>query len=85
MHNDTPRATPRKLTRSSTDRKIAGVSGGLGEYFGVDPLLIRIGFVATTLTGGAGLFAYLGILVFVRADDHEPVEMPARTAEPVAA
>lgn len=80
MNNDTPTATTRKFTRSSTDRKIAGVSGGLGEYFGVDPLLIRIGFVATTLTGGAGLLAYLGILVFVRPDDHQPVEMPRATA-----
>ena len=80
MHTETTTVTPRKLTRSSTDRKIAGVSGGLGEYFAVDPLLIRIAFVATTLTGGAGLFAYLGILLFVRADDHEPVEMPAATA-----
>ena len=82
MHTETPTATPRKLTRSSTDRKISGVSGGLGEYFAVDPVLFRIAFVVTTLTCGAGLLAYLGILVFVRADDHEPVDMPAPVTAP---
>ena len=33
------------LTRSSTDKKLGGVSGGLGAYFGIDPVLVRIGFV----------------------------------------
>ena len=37
---------PRRLLRSSSDRVIAGVAGGLGDYFGVDPIIFRIGFVA---------------------------------------
>ncbi len=49
----------KKLIRSTTDRKIAGVCGGLGEYFGVDPTLIRIGWVIFCLLGGSGLLAYI--------------------------
>ena len=49
----------KKLIRSTTDRKIAGVCGGLGEYFGVDPTLIRIGWVVFCLLGGSGILAYL--------------------------
>ena len=32
--------SPRTLTRSTTDRKISGISGGLGEYLGIDPVLV---------------------------------------------
>ena len=64
----------RTFTRSSTDRKLGGVAGGLGAYFGVDPVLFRVGFVVATLLSGAGLVAYLGLLAFVEADgDAGPV------------
>ncbi len=68
--NSTP--STRLLTRSSTDRKLAGVSGGLATYFGVDPLLVRIGFVVTTLFTGAGLIAYIAMLALVPSDDAAP-------------
>ena len=42
----------RRLVKSKTNKKLAGVAGGLGEYFGVDPTLIRIGFVIATVFGG---------------------------------
>lgn len=51
--------TPKRLYRSRTDRKIAGVCGGLGKYFNVDPVIIRIIWVALALAGGAGLIGYL--------------------------
>lgn len=55
----------RSLTRSSTDRVVAGVCGGLGEYFGVNPLVFRLLFVLLALPGGApGILPYL-ILWFV--------------------
>ena len=68
--NPTPSPTsrPNPLTRSTTDRKISGVSGGLAAYFGVDPLLVRIGFVVTALFSGAGLLAYLAMMAFVPSD-----------------
>jgi len=39
----------RTLTRSTTEKHIAGVSGGLGRYFGIDPVIFRVGFGAATL------------------------------------
>jgi phage shock protein PspC (stress-responsive transcriptional regulator) len=48
-----------QLRRSRTDKMIGGVSGGLAEYSGVDPLLWRVGFVALTFAGGSGILVYL--------------------------
>jgi phage shock protein C len=48
-----------RLRRSADDKVIAGVCGGLGSYFGTDPLWFRLGFVVTTLAGGAGVLIYL--------------------------
>ena len=69
--------SPRTLTRSTTDRKISGVSGGLGEYLGIDPVLVRVGFVVTTLASGIGLLAYLAMLAIVPADDAHPAPAAA--------
>jgi phage shock protein C len=50
----------RVLRRSQSDKKIAGVCGGLGEFFGIDPTWFRIGFVLVALPGGIpGILAYL--------------------------
>ena len=49
----------KKLTRSVTDRKIAGVCAGIAAYFGIDPTLIRIGWAAFCLMGGSGVLAYI--------------------------
>jgi phage shock protein PspC (stress-responsive transcriptional regulator) len=58
----------KQLTRSSTDRKVGGVAAGLAEYFDVDPILFRVGFVVATLASGVGALAYLGLLAFVPSD-----------------
>jgi phage shock protein PspC (stress-responsive transcriptional regulator) len=72
--------TGRQLTKSSSDRVVAGVAGGLGEYFGVDPVLFRIAFVALSIAGGTGLALYgLGWLLLPDAGDQEtPVERVSR-------
>jgi len=49
----------RRPFRSTNDRKVAGVAGGLGRAFGVDPVLIRVGFVILTIFGGFGLLLYV--------------------------
>ncbi|MDD4990323.1 MAG: PspC domain-containing protein [Candidatus Pacebacteria bacterium] len=54
----------KKLHRSKNEKVIAGVAGGLGEYFGIDPVLFRILFVFLILWGGAGILFYL-ILMFI--------------------
>lgn len=48
-----------KLTRSRTDKYLAGVCGGLAEYFKVDANLIRVGFVLAAFIGQFGLLLYV--------------------------
>jgi phage shock protein PspC (stress-responsive transcriptional regulator) len=70
------------LARSTTDTKVAGVSGGLGRHFDVDPVLFRVGFAVTTLFSGAGLLAYLVLWALVPREDGAPVPS---TPAPIAA
>lgn len=49
----------KKLYRSRNDKVIAGVCGGLGDYFDIDSTIIRIAWVAFTFAGGAGIIAYI--------------------------
>lgn len=60
----------KRLYRSTTDRFLAGVSGGLGEYFKVDPSIFRIIFIVLFLGGSAGLWIYI-ILAIVLPNDYE--------------
>jgi phage shock protein C len=55
----------RKLYRSKTDRKVAGVCGGLAQYFNIDPTLIRVLFVVLAILGGSGLVLYLALWIIV--------------------
>ncbi len=50
-----------KLTRSSSDKVIAGVCGGLAEYFGLDPTLVRVGYVLLSVlsVGFPGIIVYI--------------------------
>jgi len=50
---------PKRLYRSSKNKVIAGVCGGLGEYFGIDPVIIRLLWVVFVLAYGTGILAYL--------------------------
>lgn len=56
---------PRKLYRSRTDRKVAGVCGGLAQYFKLDATLVRVLFVLLTVLGGSGLVVYLAMWILV--------------------
>ena len=47
-----------RLRRSATDRKVAGVAGGLARHLDVDPLILRVAFVVLSFFGGAGLILY---------------------------
>lgn len=49
----------KRFYRSSRNKIIAGVCGGLGEYFGIDPVIIRLLWVAAIFIGGAGLLFYI--------------------------
>ncbi len=49
----------KKLYKSSVNRKLCGVCGGIAEYFDIDPTLVRLVWVIITLMGGAGILAYI--------------------------
>lgn len=56
----------RKLTRSVHDKKIAGVCGGIAEYFGIDATLVRVGYIlASVFSAGFPLIVLYIILAFV--------------------
>src|SRR5437762_10753784 len=58
---------PSRLYRSRSQKMIAGVAGGLGEYFDVDPVLIRLLFVVTAFISGAGILAYIILWIVLPA------------------
>jgi len=55
----------KKLYRSKEYRQIAGVCGGLGEYFNIDPIIFRMGFVGLLFGGGSGIIIYILMWIFV--------------------
>jgi phage shock protein PspC (stress-responsive transcriptional regulator) len=61
----------KRLTRSSSDRVIAGVAGGFGRYIGVDPVVIRLALIVLVFFGGAGLVLYGAAWLIVPSDDKE--------------
>jgi phage shock protein C len=52
-------APPKRLMRSSTDKKIAGVCGGLADYFDLDPTIVRVVWLLAIFFGGTGLLIYI--------------------------
>jgi phage shock protein PspC (stress-responsive transcriptional regulator) len=68
-----------QLRRSRTDRHVAGVAGGLGRHFGIDPTILRVLFVVLTFFGGAGLLVYAAVWLFVPEDGEAraPIEVNA--------
>ena len=49
----------KRLYKSNTNKVIDGVCGGIGEYFNIDPTLVRLGWVLFSALGGSGLLAYI--------------------------
>jgi phage shock protein C len=63
------RSGPRRLTRSRTDRVIAGVCGGFAAYSGIDATIVRLVMVLLAVMGGSGLLLYLVAWVIVPEED----------------
>jgi len=61
---DGPGKPPLRLYRSRSERMLGGVCGGLGQYFNVDPVWLRLAFVVLAL-GGAGVLAYLILWIVI--------------------
>ena len=78
-HPEPSEAGSRRLTRSSSEHIVAGVAGGLGRYFGLDPMLFRIAFGVSVFFGGIGMLAYIALRAFLPTDDGEPSWMEDRS------
>jgi phage shock protein C len=70
----------KRMRRSKNDKMIAGVCGGLGEYFGIDPTLIRLAFVILFFARGIGVILYLVLCIVLPSS-----EMTGDQASPVNA
>ena len=55
----------KRLMKSRTDRKLAGVCGGIAEYLEVDPTVIRLVWVLASLIGGSGLLADIAAAILM--------------------
>ncbi|HMC37045.1 MAG TPA: PspC domain-containing protein [Actinomycetota bacterium] len=65
-----------QLTRSETNRRIAGVCGGIAEYFDIDPIFVRVAFIAAAFMGW-GLILYIVLwIVLPRGTSGMPVRGP---------
>ncbi|MGI1658773.1 MAG: PspC domain-containing protein [Desulfitobacterium sp.] len=60
-----------RLYRSSREKMIGGVCGGLADYFEVDVTLVRVVALITLFMGGAGILLYLAALFIIPSDRHE--------------
>lgn len=61
----------KKLYKSATDKKIAGVCGGIAEYFGIDSVIVRLVAVALLFFGTGGFWAYIiAMLVMPKAPEN---------------
>ncbi len=61
----------KRLERSPSDRMVAGVAGGLGRYFDLNPSVFRLGFVVLTLLGGAGILVYLAAVLVMPVEGRD--------------
>jgi phage shock protein PspC (stress-responsive transcriptional regulator) len=70
-----------RLRRSTTDRKIAGVAGGIGRHLDIDPTIVRVLLVVLIFFGGAGALIYGAVWLFVPEDgkDEAPIHMGEET------
>jgi len=54
-----------RIRRTTSDRRVAGVAGGLARHLDIDPLIVRVAFVVLTFFGGAGLLLYIACWLLV--------------------
>lgn len=58
----------KKLYKSNTNKMVAGVCGGIAEYFNIDPTLVRLGFVAISFLFGSGLLVYIIAAIIIPSE-----------------
>ena len=76
---------PKRLYRSETNKTVAGLFGGIGEYFNVDPVLIRVAFIIVAVVTGVvpGIIAYFLCVLIVPKHTDAIRTQPIRDSEPM--
>ncbi len=69
---------PKRLHRSRTEKMIAGVCGGIAEYLGMDPTVVRVLWVLVAFLAGSGLLLYLVLWIII------PLDVPGSSGMPPA-
>lgn len=73
--------TAKKLYRSTTDVMVAGICGGIAEYFNIDSSLVRIIFVILLLNFGTGFLAYLVLWFIIPKKENKGINVDEVTDE----
>lgn len=63
----------KRLYRSTHDRMLCGVCGGIAEYFQLDPTLVRLGWALFSILGGSGVLAYIIAAIIIPNDPVDPM------------
>lgn len=71
----------KRLYRSKKDKMIAGVCGGLAEYFDIDPVLVRVLFAITAFMGGLGILLYILLAIVTPEEGSAPEESDTVSVE----
>jgi len=74
----------KRLYRSRSERWLVGVCGGIGEYFDIDPTVIRIVFVLTAFIFGGGLWIYIILWIIMPLNPDEFLTVESAPAEETA-
>jgi phage shock protein PspC (stress-responsive transcriptional regulator) len=67
-----PEPPRRRLKKSANDKVLFGVAGGIAEYLDIDPILVRVGFIALLFAGGTSLIVYIVLALVMPGPDDEP-------------
>ena len=65
-----------RIRRTTADRRVAGVAGGLARHLDIDPLIVRVAFVVLTFFGGAGLLLYIACWLLLPEDGSDWGRVP---------
>lgn len=63
----------KRLYRSTYDRMLCGVCGGIAEYFQLDPTLVRLGWALFCILGGSGVLAYIIAAIIIPNGPVDPM------------
>ena len=61
----------KKLFKSNTNKMLEGVCGGIAEYFGIDPTIVRLAWVVFCALGGSGILAYIIAAIIIPSAHQE--------------